>query len=149
MKLINLTKGKSVIVDDEDFIWLNNLKWHYRRCGNSGYAVRVPYKQPAVYMHRLIMLCPIDFEVDHINGNPLDNRKENLRFCSRSENCRNSKIKSNNKSGFKGVDCLRGKWRVTIQGQHIGYFVTKEEVAKEYNREAIKRYSEFGKLNII
>lgn len=149
MKIINLTKGFSTIVDNEDFEFLSQWKWHYRKCDKSGYAVRVPYKQMAIYMHRFITNSPERMEVDHINGNSLDNRKLNLRICTRQQNMQNSKVKTGSKSIYKGVNPQGKKWMAIIQRKYLGTFNSEIEAAKEYNKEAIKRYGQFAKLNII
>ncbi len=93
-------------------------------------------------MHRLIMDCPDGMDVDHINGDGLDNRRENLRIVTRSQNLRNRKTFKNSKSGFKGVifNPVNGKWKAII---NLGTFDTSEEAAKAYD-EAIKKL--FGPL---
>jgi hypothetical protein len=108
-------------------------------------------------MHRIILKAPKDAHVDHINGDGLDNRKWNLRLCTRSQNLCNSSIKRNNTSGYKGVrlDKWIGykKWRAYIwtngRQKYIGNFSCKNEAAKAYNETATKYYGEFAKLNII
>lgn len=94
--------------------------------------------------------------IDHKNGNTLDNRRENLRICTYSENNRNRKqISSNNKSGYKGVswDKQKNKWRTCLninkKQKHIGFFNDIIEAAKAYNEAAIKYFGEFAKLNKI
>lgn len=84
-KEIPLTKGKSAIVDDDLYWSLSQIKWHY----SGGYAVYFEKKtrpRKAVRMHRLINNTPEGMDTDHINGNKLDNRRANLRTCSRSAN---------------------------------------------------------------
>lgn len=148
MRKIPLTQGQFAIVDSEDYKWLNQFKW----CFNNGYAVRhvrlsPRVKQTRLMMHRVIMNAPEGMEVDHVNSNRLDNRRNNLRICSPIQNSFNRQIPANNTSGFKGVTLFRTVWRVKIQGQFIGYFPTKEEARDAYNREAVKRFGEFAKLN--
>ena len=154
MKEIQLTQGKVVLVDDEDFDWLSKSNWHY----SKGYAVRTSTKesgkQRTILMHREIIKTPDGMETDHINGNGIDNRRENLRICTGSENRRNKKRNRKNISGYKGV-CFykRDKnWRVQIdvRKQHIflGYFDTAEEAARVYDDAAKKYHGEFANLNI-
>src|SRR4030066_2184242 len=114
MKEIKLTRGKVAIVDDEDYEWINQWKWH---CNGQGYAERhcdIPGKRTMIKMHRLILNTPNGMETDHINHNRLDNRKSNLRVRTRSQNAINTPIRSSNTSGKKGVDWKKnvGKWRV-------------------------------------
>lgn len=122
MKQIKLTKGKFAIVDDDMFEYLNQWKWY---CDIHGYAIRRPYiknsgrknqKCEIIRMHRIINNTPDGFETDHINRNPLDNRKENLRSVNASQNKINQKIRIDNTSGVKGItwDKQTNKWRVFI-----------------------------------
>lgn len=97
--------------------------------------------------------------IDHINGDGLDNRKQNLRICTKSENACNRGIDRDNTSGYKGVCYISNKtkrvkrWiaQIAINKKHIciGYFHTKEEAAIAYNEAATKYHGEFAKLNII
>lgn len=84
-------KGKFVLVDDQDYEYLNRWKWFLN---NHGYVARNMYttdhegriKHKNERMHRIIMQTPVGMETDHINGNKIDNRRENLRICTRSQN---------------------------------------------------------------
>lgn len=101
MKKIKLTQGKYAIVDDEDFEWLNQWKWCYCK-----YVIRdiiLNKKNKRIYMHRLIMNTPEKMQTDHINGNKLDNRRNNLRICTQSQNNMNRKISKLNTSGYRGI----------------------------------------------
>ncbi len=106
-----------------------------------------------VLMHRFIMNAKKDQMIDHINRNTLDNRKTNLRFCSSTENHANQTIRSDNKSGYKGVVWHKRikKWQAGItlkrKRMHIGYFIEKLEAAKAYNNKATQLFGEFAKLN--
>lgn len=111
MKTIPLTQGMVAIVDDDDWLYLSKHKWCY---AHGGYASRGVCSQlangrkdrkriKAIYMHRVIMNPPDGLQIDHINGNKIDNRKVNLRFATMAENMRNRKIQSNNTTGFAGV----------------------------------------------
>src|SRR6187402_2249722 len=119
MKQIPLDKGKMAIVDDEDYEWLSSFLWRAHnprgKVGNSFYAL-TGYR--GITMHRLLTLCPKGLQVDHINGDTLDNRKSNLRICTAQENIRNRKpvITKRSKSKFLGVDLNRSgsKWVARI-----------------------------------
>ena len=117
-------------------------------------------------MHRVIMnLQKIDIaennsklEVDHRNNDGLDNRKENLRVCTHQQNRANSKLQSNNTSGYKGVvynneSGRRKRWTVRMKvdnkNVYVGRYLTKEEAASAYNEAAKKYYGEYARLNII
>lgn len=102
-----------------------------------------------MFLHRLIMNCPKDMVVDHINHNPLDNRKSNLRICTVSQNGMNAKIRNDNTSGVTGVgwDKKYNKWyaRIAIKGERIllGYFNTKEEAVKARQEAEIKYFGKY------
>ena len=152
-KSITLTQGKSVLVDDEDFEKLNQHKWYY----HQGYAFRKAGPrifQVSIFMHREIMQTPDGMETDHINGDSLDNRRENLRICTHAENLRNRKMNSGNKSGYKGVYWFsqRGKWRaaITLNGKnvHLGLFTDPADAAKAYDKAAQEHFGEFARTNL-
>ena len=86
MRRIELTQNKFALVDNEDYERLNGIKWYY----SNGYAVHSLYKNGKfsgrLWMHRLIMNTPTGMEVDHKNGNGIDNRKSNLRNCNHFQN---------------------------------------------------------------
>jgi hypothetical protein len=155
VKEIKLTKGKFAIVDDEDYDELMKYKW-YAIKGSTiyFYARRTPFKdgQHKISMHRQILNFP-DKIIDHVNRNGLDNRKSNLRLCSKSENRINCKKHKNNTSGFRGVSWhpLIKKWQVRIQHNnisvHIGYFSEKIQGAKSYDKKAIEFFGKFVVLN--
>ena len=106
-----------------------------------------------LYIHRLIMDAPKGMDVDHINGNPLDNRKSNLRICTHAENQRNKGAYKNNTSGYKGVSWYKRdkKWIAGIKhnnkGIYIGLFEDKEEAARAYDKKAKELHGEFAYLN--
>ena len=122
MKKIKLTQNKFALVDDEDFEYLNQFKW---QLNDNGYAVRSEhiylginkYKNNHIRMHREINKTPKELFTDHINRNKLDNRKSNLRTVTKSENAINTKLNSNNASGYKGIywDKFTNKWRAEIK----------------------------------
>lgn len=103
-----------------------------------------------VQLHRWIMDAQAGQVVDHINGDRMDNRRENLRLCTVAQNIRNQKLRAS-KSGFKGVFEKRGKWQAsyTFEGKkiYIGKFSTPEEAARAYDAAAREAFGEFALLN--
>jgi len=154
MKKIPLTKGQFALIDDEDFERVNSLKWYASKT-ESGFRAQRVYQKKSLFMHRFLMSAIEGQEVDHINGNQLDNRKINLRFCSSSQNKMNRGKSPLNTSGFKGVswDEKNKKWKAQIQieGKNInlGRFNTKEKAAKAYDNAAIIYHGKFAKLNYV
>lgn len=151
MKKITMTGGRIVKVDDEDFELLNESRWSFNTAG-TGYACRhmiVAGKHFGILMHRVIMNAPKGVEVDHIDGNSLNNQKKNLRLCSRSENMRNQSSKKNNATGIKGVGLVRGRFRarIKIYGKkiHLGYFLKLKDAAHAYNAASRKYHGTFGR----
>lgn len=155
MKKIPLTQGKYALVDDEDFKRLSTQKWCLLR-GYShpiGYAVGYDYtngwrNRKRVYMHRFILgTPPANLDVDHIDGNSLNNCKKNLRLCTRSQNLANRGKSKLNTTGFKAVtyDKRMALFGVMISGVHLGYYKTAEEAHEAYKKAALKLYGEFAK----
>lgn len=110
---IDTVSGEQVLVSDEDFGVINGSSLHL---DNKGY-VKIHHGRNWSKLHRVLTNCPDNLEVDHINGDKLDNRRENLRICTRSENARNKGLTKNNKSGVAGVswDEARNKWMASIK----------------------------------
>jgi len=107
-KLIPLTQGKFAIVDAEDYDWLNKHKWCACKVKQTYYAKRKG-KGKLVCMHRQITSAPPHLLVDHINRNGLDNRKKNLRLCTRAENSRNRRSLRNKSSRYKAITATAHK----------------------------------------
>lgn len=151
MKKIPLTQGQFAIVDDADFEWLSQWKWHY----SIGYAYSKELKElggKTLLMHRLIMNTPKGMDVDHKDLDTLNNQRSNLRNCSRSENMANQ-VRVESSSGYKGVtrDRARNKWKTQLMfhGKNIFQerFDDKVDAAKAYDKAAIEYFGEFANLN--
>lgn len=148
-KEIVLSNGTVALVDDADYAELSAYRWH--QDGNR--ASRSNGKNRTLKMHRQIMGEQADGrEVDHINGNGLDNRRCNLRLCTHAENTRNgSKHRDGLSSTYKGVTNRYGKWQAMIRtnnkGQYLGMFTSPEDAARAYDAKARELFGEFARLN--
>jgi hypothetical protein len=148
MKYIKLTKGKRTIIDDDDFDRVSKKKWNF----DGRYAMGW-HNGKHIRLHKFIMGEKDNLQIDHINEDKLDNRKCNLRFCTRSENIHNKRSSRKNTSGFRGVcwDKERNKWMayININGKRktIGRFLDKNEAARMYNNFVIMYYSDSRWLN--
>ena len=168
-KKIKLTQGKYAIVDADDYDELIKWKWHIKPSGGSSFyavhseSIYTPKSKTTKWsrrcrqynMHRIIMKVPPNKQIDHINGNGLDNRKANLRVCSKSENSRNKVRWSNKKSSiYKGVfQRSKNCWSAVIGFErniyHLGYFNTEKKAALAYNKAAKQYHRKFARLNEI
>ena len=137
-----------MLCDQDDMEKLLQYYWNENR---DGYA-RSLYQNKRILAHRIVMNAG-DYNgnnlVDHINGNTLDNRKGNLRMATQSQNHMNSILKSDNTSGYRGVqfDKNKGKWYAVIQKDYkryfCGYYNTREEAAEAYSKKADELFGEF------
>ncbi len=146
-KLIPLSQGKFAKVDNEDFDRLKEINW----CLSAG---RYVTNLVLGYIHRFIMNAPPHLEVDHENGDGLDNRKSNLRLATKQQNQMNQRVQKIKKSSkYKGVswDKSKSKWVSAIKKNYkrinLGRFLNEEEAAKAYDKKAIELFGEFAYLN--
>lgn len=152
---IPLTQGKVAIIDKEDEARVSKYKWF---CATRGYAVRVSYnlgKKATIYLHQFIKSSPNGLVGNHINGDRLDNRKANLRACSRQQASRTQiKIKKKT-SKYKGVswDSTKSKWKADIyinnRTVNLSRYVNEDDAARTYNKAASGWFGEFARLNVI
>ena len=154
MKEIKLTQGQVALVDDEDYEYINQWKWqaHYSHSIKGYYAVRNHYigyfngkeKGKLIRMSRLIMERMVNRElgqkevVDHINNNPLDNCRSNLRIASRRQTLQNRKCKTSSEYPRVSWHIRANKWlaQIRLNGKlkYLGYFVNEKDAAKAYER---------------
>ena len=147
-------KEHTILVDAEDYPFLSRFTWHIKKDKNTFYAYTTVYfkYQTRISMHRLITRLR-NVQVDHINRNGLDNRKENLRYCTNAENSRNRVRK--NKYGYRGVYKPNGKnkkafaYQIRVDGKWYGEygFQTAEEAARAYDKKSKELHGEFGIRN--
>ena len=148
MKSIILTKEQIARVDDEDYKWLNKLKWH-AVLTKSGYYAETTSSGINFLMHRLIMNPKNKEEIDHIDFDGLNNQKSNLRICSHQQNMFNRKKQKNNISGFIGVikDKRIKKWIASIGFNnhkiYLGSFDNKLSAKRAYDKKAKELFKEF------
>ena len=157
MKTLPLTMGYEAIVDDADYAMVSQWKWRAlvrKAPGNTRiYAARKgPNSQGCLLLHREIVRPEPGLVVDHINGNCLDNRRENLRACTHAQNLANAPKRIGNTSGFKGVHRHHhDKWTAKISAngcvRYLGVFADKHEAARAYDVAAAELHGEFAQLN--
>lgn len=147
-----LTKGRVVLVDDDEF---ERLKLHKYCLSVSGrgkcYAIRRQKNGKNILMHDEIMTPPLGMEVDHINGDGLDNQRCNLRLCDRSQNMANQKKTQSSASMFKGVARYKDSWQSRIQVRketiYLGHFEQEVDAARAYDSAASHFFGTFASLN--
>lgn len=146
-----IVNGRVVLIDAEDQYRVFEKNWQIDSSGRVGHMQRkkgLPRKWFS--LPRFINDTPKDVQIDHINRNPLDNRRVNLRRCTQQQNQHN---KPPLKGRFKGVCFVkcRNKWRASIKDngkhKHLGYFDCDIKAAKAYNERAKKLHGEFVWLN--
>ena len=149
--IILKTSGKKPInflISIQDYKRVSRYKWYVNHTGYI-YNASVPF----VMLQRFILKPPPNFLTDHINRNPLDNRRENLRLATPLQNRLNSPGKRNSTSKYKGVWKYKYVYgaKITINGRHhhLGTFKTELEAVKEYNKFALKYHGDFAYLNNI
>lgn len=151
---VPLRNGGVALVDREDYERVSLWPWRWEARGKFNYAVaRVRDchgKVKKVYMHRFILSPPDALVIDHRNQNGLDNRRGNIRACTRADNRKNAAPRPS-RVPFKGVYANHGKWsaKIVVNGKQIylGAFVTQLEAARAYDAAALRLYGEFARPN--
>jgi hypothetical protein len=152
VKEIILTRGLVALVDDADYSWLSRHKWHVTGQSQRPYATRKGSGGKRIFMHVEIMQPPVGMQVDHINGNQLDNRRENLRLATHQQNMQNKgKREGTTASQYKGIHRRGRRWYAYIyhNGRRIYLGSDPSEViaAQLYDAKAIELQGEFACLN--
>lgn len=145
MKELPLRDGIVAWVDECDYPLVSSCKWTLDR---NGYVVRKSGGRK-VLLHRQILNAPQGLDVDHVNRNPLDNRRSNLRICTRSQNSINRGPKPGASSKYKGV-CWHSKhdvWVARICQTWLGSFPCETDAALAYDEAARTMFGEFAHLN--
>lgn len=150
-----------VLVDDADYERIAAHKWRILRSGNASYARRTETVgtvngrriRREIYMHREVMGAPPEKQVDHIDGNGLNNKRSNLRLATEQQNKCNRPLQRNNTSGFKGVhlEARTGRWGARIKHRgsvrRLGVFDDPEDAARAYDEAARRLHGKFARLN--
>jgi hypothetical protein len=142
-----VSKNQTAIIDAADLQKVGPYAWQF-----DDYVRRQEThpdgKRFTVMLHRLICDPPDHLEVDHKDGNPLNNRRNNLRIAEHRQNGKNRKTPKNNTSGVRGVHSRRGKWIAQIsvdgKGRHLGIFHSIGEAKRVYEEACRKFHGEFA-----
>ena len=156
MKTIVLSGSKIALVDDEDYSIINQHQWYALKCESktrtNWYVIR-HHNGKTIYMHREIIAACEKLDIDHKNGNGCDNRRENLRAGTTSQNLQNQRKTLGCSSAFKGVcwDKERSLWMAKIKANNrhkfIGRFSDEVSAAKAYDQTARYYFGEFALTN--
>ena len=156
IKINNKFGENEVYVDIEDFDSIKEYTWTCNKLGYVRTSYSVNYKKTQIMIHRLIMNMTKDdrnIYIDHIDGNPSNNRKYNLRIVTNQQNQYNATLAKSNTSGVKGVTFQKDtqKWRAAItinkEYKYLGEYTTKEEAIKVRQDAELKYYGDYSTLN--
>ena len=151
MKEIKLLNNKGItFIDDEDYKKVSKYKWGLSGKGYVSKSIKIGEKWHSLYLHRFL-LNTLN-EIDHIDRNPLNNQKENLRIVTRSQNNMNKcKQKGKWSSSFKRVSKVKNNWtaRTCLNEKFycLGTFENEIDAAIAYNKKALELFGEYAYLN--
>lgn len=146
-----LPTGEEFFLDVDDYPLISTTKWY--RCNKTSGEHPYVGDKNGVCIHRVIMGFPKEVEIDHINLNPLDNRRCNLRICTHQQNQCNQPLQKNNASGVTGLSFYqpRKKYRARIKyfqrELHLGYYSSFVEAVQARNEGMRILFGEFGRYN--
>lgn len=145
---VPLSRGMVAIVDDDDFERVSRLRWYAHWSGRRWYARherRESGTRVRLYMHRLLASGA---EVDHWDGDGLNNRRANLRPATRSQNLANISQRADSQQPYKGIFMRpSGRWGVRVQGKTVGTFDSPDLAARAYDSAARRVFGAFARLN--
>lgn len=147
--LVPLTQGQVAIIDAADAWRVEGSNWYFHGGRYAAIRPTLDGVRCIVYMHQVIAEPGRGLDVDHINGDGLDNRRCNLREATRQQNLANRRAHRNNKTGIKGVWRHGLKWRASIQvdgkTRHLGGFDTPEDAGRAYEAAARALHGDFAR----
>ena len=157
MRILKATGGEKILIDNDDYKWAKYFSWTVTWGSVNKNVASVRTYETGFRLCRVIMEVVNGQIVDHVNGNGLDNQKNNLRICTRRENLFNKKKYLSGKNRFKGVYkrklIYKNTWEARINFNkkpiYLGDFSNEIDAAKAYNERAKKLYGQFAKLNIV
>jgi len=161
MKEIQLTQGYVALIDDEDYDMVNFFSWRVMIRKTNIYvgtqACRINKKAVTMLLHQLVLHnTPEGYEIDHIDGNALNNQKSNLRIVTHTQNMKNTRkssggVTSKYKGVFKPSGVRKYKVLITVDKKviYLGYYKDELEAARVYNEAALKYFGEYAKINIL
>ena len=161
MRKIPLTQGKFVLIDNEDYKRVSLYKWQYCLVGKyrdrevAMWRGGEKGKRRTIIMSRYIVNAPKGLVVDHIDGNPLNNKRNNLRICTNQQNTFNQGLRKLKRktSQFKGVYYRKNtkRWSAGIthnsKKHSLGCFDSEVDAARAYDKKAKELFGEFARLN--
>lgn len=147
---VTATNGMKFYIDKTDETIARKHKWHI--CTNSsGYYTVLSSKR--ILLYQLLLGFPKDCEIDHIDLNPLNNRRSNLRICTHQQNQMNQPLQSNNTSGVTGVRYYKARskfvarLKICQKDIHLGYYDTFQEAVQARNVGMECMFGEYGRYN--
>ena len=157
LAFVALTQGRVAIVDATDAHLVSGENWQFSSHPTTEYAGRSQWagnRYVKVKLHRVLMNAPDGLQVDHIDGNGLNNRRCNLRLVTNTQNCWNQRRAKNNTSGYRGVsfDARRGCWQANIRVngklKYLGRFETPKDASAAYDAAALKAFGQFARISV-
>lgn len=142
-----LLHDKFVVFDKTDLAKVLKYRWRAVHHGRRHWYARTSCTTGHISMHVFLMGAVPGMQVDHIDGDGLNNRRNNLRFSTPAQNGANQRPRIKARTKFKGIHFTANGWQVTVRGKYAGRFKDEIEAAKAYDTKAIEIWGEFAKLN--